>query len=110
MSKFDIVFRNGLVIDGTGSSSYQADVGLKNDKIAEIGNIPPGLGDLELEINERVIAPGFIDAHTHDDRALISSPDMSAKASQGVTTVITGNCGVSLAPLRLKNDPPRLLT
>ena len=106
MSKFDIVFRNGLVIDGTGSSSYQADVGLKNDKIAEIGNIPLGLGDLELEINERVIAPGFIDAHTHDDRALISSPDMSAKASQGVTTVITGNCGISLAPLRLKNDPP----
>ena len=73
MSKFDIVFRNGLVIDGTGSSSYQADVGLKNDKIAEIGNIPPGLGDLELEINERVIAPGFIDSHTHDDRALILS-------------------------------------
>jgi len=106
LSKFDIVFRNGIVVDGTGSSSYQADLGVKDDKITAIGNIPLGAGNQEFEIDERVIAPGFIDAHTHDDRALISTPDMAAKASQGVTTVITGNCGISLAPLILKNEPP----
>ena len=52
------------------------------------------------------MAPGFIDVHTHDDRALFATPDMAAKASQGVTTVVTGNCGVSLAPLVLAAAPP----
>ena len=53
-----------------------------------------------------IVAPGFIDAHTHDDRAVLSGPDMSNKISQGVTTVVAGNCGVSIAPLTLAGDPP----
>ncbi|MEC7489909.1 MAG: D-aminoacylase [Pseudomonadota bacterium] len=106
LSSFDIVFRHGRVIDGSGSASYIADVGLKGDRVTEIGNIPSAAGETEFDITDKVIAPGFIDAHTHDDRALLNSPDMPAKASQGVTTVITGNCGISLAPLSLQNDPP----
>ena len=54
----------------------------------------------------RIVAPGFIDVHTHDDRALFATPEMAAKASQGVTTVVTGNCGISLAPLVLSDAPP----
>ena len=54
----------------------------------------------------KVVAPGFIDVHTHDDRALFATPEMMAKASQGVTTVVTGNCGISLAPLTIDHAPP----
>ncbi len=53
-----------------------------------------------------IVAPGFIDVHTHDDRALFATPEMAAKASQGVTTVVTGNCGISLAPLLIDHTPP----
>jgi N-acyl-D-amino-acid deacylase len=106
VDQFDLVLRNGRVIDGSGSASLSADVAITGDKIVTIADIPFGHGKIELDISGFAIAPGFIDAHTHDDRALLSSPDMPAKASQGVTTVITGNCGVSLAPLSLRNDPP----
>src|SRR5206468_10660916 len=54
--------------------------------------------DVEIDASSKVAAPGFIDAHTHDDRLLLSSPEMAPKISQGVTTVVSGNCGVSLAP------------
>ena len=63
-------------------------------------------GSREVDVSGKIVAPGFIDVHTHDDRALLASPDMAAKASQGVTTVVTGNCGVSLAPLTLDSRPP----
>ena len=58
-------------------------------------------GAREIDVSGKIVAPGFIDVHTHDDRALFAAPDMAAKTSQGVTTVITGNCGISLAPLTL---------
>jgi N-acyl-D-amino-acid deacylase len=93
-------------MDGSGSASVQADLAVTGDKITAIDKIPPGSGKTEIDISGMAVAPGFIDAHTHDDRALLSSPDMPAKASQGVTTVITGNCGISLAPLSLRADPP----
>jgi N-acyl-D-amino-acid deacylase len=104
--QFDLVLRNGRVFDGSGASSAIADVAVSGDQIVAIDNIPAGGAETEIDISGKAIAPGFIDAHTHDDRALLSAPDMSAKASQGVTTVITGNCGVSLAPLTLQGDPP----
>ena len=94
------------MIDGSGSNLFRADVGVIGEKIVKIGRIPLGAGEREIDITDRVIAPGFIDSHTHDDRMLLSSPQMHAKASQGVTTVITGNCGISLAPLILNEDPP----
>ncbi len=62
-------------------------------------------GAREIDVSGKIVAPGFIDVHTHDDRALFAAPDMAAKASQGVTTVITGNCGISLAPLTLDDAP-----
>ena len=101
----DWILRGGTVIDGTGAPRRRADVALAGDRIAEIGSVSRVAGARELDVAGRIVAPGFIDVHTHDDRALLAS-DMAAKASQGVTTVITGNCGISLAPLSLRHAPP----
>lgn len=104
--QFDLVLRNGLAFDGSGAPPAAADVAVAGDRIAAIERIPAGRGAVEIDVRGQAIAPGFIDVHTHDDRALLVAPDMAAKTSQGVTTVITGNCGVSLAPLVLGDAPP----
>jgi N-acyl-D-amino-acid deacylase len=98
MATYDTVIRNGQVADGTGRKLFAADVALKGDRIAAVE--PPGAlrSDNELDAKGKVVAPGFIDVHTHDDTALIDNPTMAMKASQGVTTVVCGNCGVSAAP------------
>lgn len=93
----DIVFRDATVIDGTGSVPFTADVAVDHDRISEIGTVSQH-GDREIDASALVLAPGFIDVHTHDDFALLSQPDMSFKTLQGVTTVVTGNCGTSAVP------------
>jgi len=92
----DLVIRNATVIDGTRAPRYQADMAISKGVICAIGPSLPR-GDEEIDASGRIAAPGFIDAHTHDDRMLLSG-DMAAKVSQGVTTVVAGNCGISLAP------------
>ena len=101
-----IIFRGGQVIDGSGAAAIAADVAINGDRILAVGDIGVSSGAEIVDIGGHVIAPGFIDVHTHDDRLLLSAPDMAPKASQGVTTVVTGNCGISLAPLRLRGSPP----
>jgi len=96
--RYDLLIRNGTVIDGTRALRFEADVAVRDSRIAAIGKLDKARADSELDASGRIVAPGFIDAHTHDDRLLLSSPDMAPKASQGVTTVVAGNCGVSLAP------------
>ena len=104
--KYDLIVRNGEVIDGTGASPLTADIGVRGDKISALGDLSQASGEVEFDAANRMVAPGFIDVHTHDDHALLSKPDMSYKTSQGVTTVVAGNCGVSLAPLRFTGDRP----
>src|SRR5258708_13060531 len=99
----DWILRGGTVIDGSGGPRRRADVAIKGDRIAAIGKVSKIAGSREIDVAGLVLAPGFIDVHTHDDRALLAT-DMAAKASQGVTTVITGNCGISLAPLSLADQ------
>jgi N-acyl-D-amino-acid deacylase len=106
LNDIDLVIRNGLVVDGTGASPFSADVAIAGDRIIAVGEVDGGAHAREIEAKGRVVAPGFIDAHTHDDRALLSMPEMMPKVSQGVTTVVVGNCGVSLAPLVLAGVPP----
>ncbi len=101
-----IIFRGGRVIDGSGAPSIAADVAIRGDRIVAVGEMGSSTGADVMDISGHVIAPGFIDVHTHDDRLLLSAPDMAPKASQGVTTVVTGNCGISLAPLTLRGAPP----
>jgi N-acyl-D-amino-acid deacylase len=93
----DLVIRNATVVDGTRAPRFIADVAVAAGRISMIGrNV--GRGKEEIDASGLVAAPGFIDAHTHDDRLMLSSPDMAPKVSQGVTTVVAGNCGCSLAP------------
>ena len=94
----DLIIRNGTVIDGSNSPRRAADIAIVQGKIAEIGNIH-GSAREEIDARGKIVAPGFIDAHTHDDLAVIVEPDMTPKISQGVTTCVCGNCGVSAAPL-----------
>jgi len=96
---FDLLIRNASIVDGTGAPRFNGDIGILGDRIVRIGDLSSLRGELEIDLAGRIAAPGFIDAHTHDDRIMLSSPDMAPKVSQGVTTVIGGNCGVSLAPM-----------
>jgi N-acyl-D-amino-acid deacylase len=103
----DIAIRGGSVIDGTGRDRFAADVAVTGDRVVGIGDLSRIVADTEFDATGHVVAPGFIDVHTHDDGALLAMPDMAPKISQGVTTVIAGNCGFSMAPLRPRAPLPQ---
>ncbi len=100
----DFIIRDVSVFDGSGGDAVTADVAVRDGRVTAISASADGTAP-EIDGSGLALAPGFIDVHTHDDRALIDSA-MSAKTSQGVTSVVTGNCGVSLAPLILDGPPP----
>jgi N-acyl-D-amino-acid deacylase len=96
---FDLLILNGTVIDGSGQSRFIANVGVKDGAILDIGRLPGTHSRHTIDAAGMIVAPGFIDAHTHDDHAIFAAPEMVSKISQGVTTVVTGNCGISSSPL-----------
>nr|WP_314485269.1 D-aminoacylase [uncultured Pseudomonas sp.] len=103
---YDTLIRNAQVIDGSNTPGYVADVALRGGRIACIGDLSGRRATHEIDAAGRVLAPGFIDVHTHDDTVVIRQPQMLPKLSQGVTTVIVGNCGISASPVTLRNEPP----
>lgn len=104
LSFANIVLKGGRVIDGGGAPAYAADVAIKGDTIIAVGPDLRINGARIIDVSGLVVAPGFIDVHTHDDLVCITQPDMTPKISQGVTTVITGNCGISAALLRFRDN------
>ncbi|MGH6938977.1 N-acyl-D-amino-acid deacylase family protein [Hypericibacter sp.] len=106
-ARADLVLRGGTVIDGTGKPRYRADLAIDNGRITAIGDLGRTAGSVERDATGRIVAPGFIDVHTHDDGLLLVEPDMAPKVSQGVTSVVIGNCGFSLAPLTPREILPQ---
>ena len=96
--RYDLLIRNATVVDGTRAPRFEADIAIRGGRIEAVGGLDGASADDEIDASGLIAAPGFIDAHTHDDRLLLSAPGMAPKVSQGVTTVVAGNCGVSLAP------------
>ena len=99
MSQPDLVVRGATVVDGSGLPPYTADVAVRDGTITQVGRVDER-GELELDGDGGVLAPGFVDIHTHYDAQLHWEPTASPSSWHGVTTVITGNCGFSLFPAR----------
>lgn len=98
---YDLVLKGGRIYDGSGLPSYNADVGVVNGKIAAIGRLNDG-AKRTLDVDGLAVAPGFIDPHTHLDAQLLWDPLGTSSCYHGVTSVIVGNCGLSLAPAKVE--------
>src|SRR5438128_9054773 len=106
---YDLVIRNGMVVDGTGFSRYRADVAIKGGTIVEVGKIR-GAAAATIDADGRFVAPGIIDLHTHYDAQPFWDKLCTSSVWHGVTTVLTGNCGLTLAPLRPEHREAMLAT
>jgi N-acyl-D-amino-acid deacylase len=104
MSGFSIIIQNGLVIDGTGGEAKQTDVGIKGNKITALGDLKDAVARHRIDATGLVVSPGFIDMHSHSDLVLVADGRGESMLRQGVTTNVSGNCGMSVAPL---NGPHR---
>lgn len=104
--KIDWLFKNATVIDGSGNAEYRADVAVKGDRIVRIAPAIHEVAENTVDCQGLVLSPGFIDVHTHDDLVVIRRPDYIEKTSQGVTSIIVGNCGISAACAVLKDEVP----
>lgn len=103
---FDTLIKRVEVFDGSGGQSYHADIAIRHDRIERIGQLDDAQAKHVIKADGLAIAPGFIDVHTHDDTNVIRFPECLPKISQGVTTVIVGNCGISASPVVLAGAPP----
>jgi N-acyl-D-aspartate/D-glutamate deacylase len=100
VSHYEIVIRNGIIVDGARNPRYRGDVGISEGRIAKIGRIPAGQAEREIDATGLIVAPGFIDLHTHYDAQVFWDPYLTTSGWNGVTSVVIGNCGFGFAPTR----------
>jgi len=100
MASYDIVIRNGTIVDGARHPRYRGDIGVKDGVIQRMGRIPSGEAEREIDASGLVVAPGFIDLHTHYDAQVFWDPYLTTSGWNGVTSVVIGNCGFGFAPTR----------
>ena len=99
MAELDLAIRGGTLVDGTGAPAQRGDLGIRGGEVAELGKVT-GRAARELDASGCVVAPGFVDIHTHYDAQVFWDPDLKPSSYHGVTTVVAGNCGFSIAPCR----------
>jgi N-acyl-D-amino-acid deacylase len=93
-----IALRGGTIVDGTGAAPFRGDILIDHGRIVDIGDIDIPLGTQQVDVDDHVVAPGFIDMHSHSDLALLSEPELTIKVRQGITTEVIGQDGISYAP------------
>jgi N-acyl-D-amino-acid deacylase len=106
MLNCDTLIRNASVLDGSSAAAEVMDIALRGDRICEVEHSLKVDASVVVDGDGLALAPGFIDTHTHDDTSVIRTPEMLPKLSQGITTVIVGNCGICAAPVQLRGEPP----
>ena len=109
MSGFDLVIKNGTIIDGTRFPRFKSDIGVKDGRIAKIGFIADTGSARIIDANGQIVAPGHIDTHTHYDAQIFWDPTCSNAGENGITTVVTGNCGFGFAPVRVEDRDRAML-
>src|SRR5689334_22544116 len=100
MAEFDILIMNGTIIDGTRLPRFRGDLGIKDGRIAEVGRLKAHQGRKVIDAGGLIVAPGFVDLHTHYDAQLFWDPYCTVSGWHGVTSVAIGNCGFGFAPNR----------
>jgi len=110
MPEYDLVIKDGMIIDGTRLPRYRGDIGVKDGKIAKIGRIQAHEGTKTLDAEGHMVVPGFIDLHTHYDAQLFWDPYLTISGWHGITSVVIGNCGFGFAPVAPEDQERAMLT
>jgi len=110
MPEFDLVVKNGMIVDGTRAPRFRDDIAIKNGRIAKIGRVQRHEAAKTIEADGLIVAPGFIDLHTHYDAQIFWDPYLSISSWHGVTSVVIGNCGFGFAPVHPKDRERAMLT
>lgn len=97
---YDLLIKNAVIVDGTGAPAFPGSVAVSGSRIVAVGDVVDGPADITIDAEGKVLAPGFIDVHTHLDAQVMWDPMMSVSSWHGVTTVVTGNCGFGIAPTK----------
>ncbi|WP_288346040.1 amidohydrolase family protein, partial [uncultured Pseudoalteromonas sp.] len=90
---FDLIIKNAMLLDGRGGKAVRADVGIESGKITKIGDMAADKAQQVIDANGKVVAPGFIDLHSHAERSIAELPRLDNLVQQGITTILGGNCG-----------------
>src|ERR1700733_5533370 len=110
MPEYDLIIKDGMVIDGTRMPRFRGDIGIKNGRIAKIGRLRASDGAKTVDASGHIVAPGFVDLHTHYDAQLFWDPYCSISSWHGVTSVVIGNCGFGFAPVKADMRDRAMLT